>query len=111
MKKLLRSKVVILSIILLALGAWVVGASAQKEGTGTQKKVLIGEIIYNLSQPYQQAHAKNAELYAKEIGVDIIIVDGKGSADTAASAMEDLIAKKVSGIIIQPETQSLSTYR
>jgi len=94
MRRLFRSKVAIIAMTLLVLAAWV--------GAAGPKKVLIGEIIYNLSQPYQQAHAKNAELYAKEIGVDIIIVDGKGSADTAASAMEDLIAKKVDGIIIQP---------
>jgi ribose transport system substrate-binding protein len=66
------------------------------------KKLLIGRIEFDLSMPYQQADAKAFEEYGKSIGIDTIIVDGKSNAEAMASGMEDLISKKVDGIIIQP---------
>jgi len=94
----MKKSLFILSICLVVL----LLSSLMTVNAEEAKKITIGEIIYNLSQPYQQAHAKNAEEYAKELGINIIIVDGKGSTDVAASAFEDLIAKKVDGIITQP---------
>jgi len=67
-----------------------------------QKKLLIGRIEFDLSMPYQQADANAFEAYGKSKGIKTIIVDGKSNAETMASGMEDLISKKVDGIVIQP---------
>ena len=82
--------------------ALVLIAAVSISAQGTPKK-LIGRIEFDLSMPYQQADARAFAEYGKKIGVDTIILDGKSSAEVMANDMEDLISRKVDGIIIQPE--------
>jgi len=67
----------------------------------TQAQV-IGRIFFDLSHPYQQADAKHYEAYAKELGIKALTIDGKASMDEMMSAMDNLIAQGVHGIIVQP---------
>lgn len=67
-----------------------------------EKKLVIGEVIFNMNQPYQQAHAAQFESYCKSIGVEPIVVDGKSDAQVIANGIDDLISKGVDGIIVQP---------
>ena len=104
--------IIFLLISLLTISASFVFADGRK-GEG---EILIGEVIYNLSQPYQQAHAQNAELYAEELGIDIIIVDGRGSADVAASAMDEAVrlameqARKGDIVLLSPACASFDWF-
>ncbi len=66
------------------------------------KKYVFGRVIFDLSHPYQQADAKWFEKYCQEMGAEAIIMDGKSSAEVMTKCVEDLIAKKVDGIVIQP---------
>jgi len=97
-----RLTIVFVAVVLIFSGYSIIAAGGKDKAAPGEEGILIGEVIYNLGQPYQQAHAKNAELYAEELGIDLIIVDGRGSSDVIISAVEDLIAKGVQGIIIQP---------
>lgn len=65
------------------------------------EKLLIGRIELNLAMPYQQADASAFQAYADKLGVEVVILDGKSSPTTISSSMEDLIARKVDGIIVQ----------
>jgi ABC-type sugar transport system substrate-binding protein len=88
----MKKRVLFVVIALMVLGALSIGA---------QSKVL-GRVIWDLSNPYQQADARWFQTFAKEKGYDVIIIDGKNDADTMTKAVEDLIARKVAGIVIQP---------
>ena len=89
---------------------WVLGlalavlATVSLSATGTKEpsKMVLGRVSFDLRHPYQQADAKWFETFAKEKGIDVITMDGKASAEAMTKATEDLIAKKVSGIVIQP---------
>jgi ribose transport system substrate-binding protein len=59
----------------------------------------IGYVYLTLAHPYYQAHSKQVQEYAKELGFTLVERDGKFDAAVQASAMEDLIAQKVDGIV------------
>jgi ribose transport system substrate-binding protein len=63
------------------------------------KDLKIGYIYLTLEHPYYQAHSRHVQQYAKELGFTLVERDGKGDAAVMASAMEDLIAQKVDGIV------------
>lgn len=70
--------------------------------TPSGDKIVLGRVSFDLSQPYQQADAKAFEEIAKAQGVEVITIDGKADAETMINAVDDLISKGVSGIVIQP---------
>ncbi len=72
--------------------------AAQASGKAI-KDLKIGYIYLTLEHPYYQAHSKHVQDYAKELGFTLIERDGKQDAAVQASAMEDLIAQKVDGIV------------
>ena len=59
----------------------------------------IGYIYLTLAHPYYQAHSKQVQEYAKELGIELVERDGKIDAAVQTAAMEDLIAQKVDGIV------------
>ena len=76
-------------------------AGGTADGEKKETELTIGRIELDLAMPYQQADAAAFEAYGEEKGVGTIVLDGKSSPETIASSMEDLIAKKVDGIIVQ----------
>lgn len=62
-------------------------------------KLKVGYIYLILEHPYYQAHSRHVQEYAKELGFTLVERDGKFDAAVQASAMEDLIAQKVDGIV------------
>ena len=86
-----------LIVVLLAAVA-VVTMAADKP-----KKLLIGKIPITLAASVHQADVKWEAQYLKEkYKGDYTYIDGKGDATITNTAMEDLSAKNVSGIIINP---------
>lgn len=77
-------------------------ATKPAQAAAPEKKIVVGRIMFDLSHPYQQADAKNFETYLQSQGVETVIIDGKSAPDVMANAMQDLVAKKVSGIVVQP---------
>ena len=63
------------------------------------KGLTLGVIYLTLEHPYYQAHSKHTQKYAEELGITLVEIDGKADAAVMASAMEDLIAQGVDGII------------
>ena len=81
----------------LALFALAIGSLS-----AASNKPVLGRVIWDLSNPYQQADAKWFQTFAKEKGYDVVVIDGKNNAEVMTKAVEDLIAMKVAGIVIQP---------
>ena len=87
-----------LALALSVLTTVSLGATGAKENS----KPVLGRVIWDISNPYQQADAKWFTTFANQAGYDVIVIDGKNNADIMTKAVEDLIAKKVAGIVIQP---------
>jgi ribose transport system substrate-binding protein len=61
--------------------------------------MTLGVIYLTLEHPYYQAHSAHTQRYAEELGLTLVEIDGQADAAVMASAMEDLIAQGVDGII------------
>ena len=97
----MKRKVFLVAIVLL-LAAALLSAT----GANEKKKRVIGEVFWGLHDSYQQAHQKAAADYCKQLGYDFIPMDGQMKPEVQAAAMEDLIARKVDGIICQAYDQA-----
>jgi ribose transport system substrate-binding protein len=78
------------------------GRGGQQAGGGSESKITIGRVVFDMSHPYQQADNAFSQARAKELGVNYIYLDGKSDVEAQANGVSDLISRKVSGIIVQP---------
>ena len=74
-------------------------AAEAPEGMIDTEDLTLGVIYLTLEHPYYQAHSGHTQRYAEELGLTLVEIDGKADAAVMASAMEDLIAQGVDGII------------
>lgn len=89
--------IVIISVFLVILMAGSV--------FGEDRRLVIGQVFWGLHDSYQQAHQVAAAAYLQELGIDFIPMDGQMSPEVQAAVMEDLIARRVDGIICQAYDQ------
>ncbi|QGP91966.1 Periplasmic binding protein domain protein [Neomoorella glycerini] len=104
-----NAKWVLLTLVVALLVALIVGCGqkqASNSGTSgpqqaqqTQKKLKIGYIYLTLEHPYYQAHQKWTQKWAKDMGIDLVELDGKMDAGTMTNQIENLVAQKVDGIV------------
>jgi ABC-type sugar transport system substrate-binding protein len=101
MKKTLLLLILVVLMLILPAVMYAEGKKAEEE-----KKKVIGEVFWGLHDSYQQAHQKAADDYCEELGFDFIPMDGQMKPEVQAAAMEDLVARKVDGIICQAYDQA-----
>lgn len=75
------------------------GSSSSASAT---KKFTIGIANQQESVTFPAAIAKGAKAQAAKLGIKVIDLDSKGDQATQASQVQDLIADKVSGILLVP---------
>jgi ribose transport system substrate-binding protein len=76
---------------------------AQTEGAAkTDKKVIIGLTVQNLSNPFFIAMSKGAADSAKSHGAEVITVSADGDLAKQTAQIEDFITRKVSMILLNP---------
>jgi ribose transport system substrate-binding protein len=71
----------------------------------TKKQLVIGQVFWGLHDSYQHAHQVQTAKYLEELGIRYIPMDGQMKPEVQTAAMEDLIARKVDGIICQAYDQ------
>lgn len=74
---------------------------AAEEGTTGEGKT-IGFVISTQTNPFFVTMKEGAEAKAKELGVELVVVDAQDDAAQATAGMEDLITRKVDLIIVNP---------
>ncbi|MBP7079397.1 MAG: D-ribose-binding periplasmic protein precursor [Synergistetes bacterium ADurb.Bin155] len=62
----------------------------------------LGVVISTLNNPFFVTLKDGAEEKAKELGVELVIYDAQDDSAKMTSSMEDLIQKKVGGILVNP---------
>lgn len=76
-------------------------SDANDKGDGGEDQIVIGDILYN-TDAYQIAQQKQMQKYADSLGVKMIFVNQEGQGTNAPNLMQDLLARGVDGIIMQP---------
>ncbi len=77
-------------------------APAAAPTTATAKKLTIGVIVPTLDAQFWNRYVDFMKQGAAELGVDLITLNADNKADQMAKYLEDLVAKKVDGIIFVP---------
>jgi len=90
-------------LLALVVAVGIVSGCGIRKGSSKSGKIVIGKVPITLNSAVHQSDDKWEAQYLKEkYGADFIDIDGKADATVTDTAVEDLIAKKVSGIIINP---------
>jgi ribose transport system substrate-binding protein len=102
-------------VVKLALAGAVVGvlaacttvdstSSGQSTSGSTPKQVVIGLSNQTMAVTFPVGLAKGAQQEADKLGVKLVVLDSKGDVQKQGSDIQDLIAQKVSGILIVPNS-------
>ncbi|XCP85466.1 D-ribose ABC transporter substrate-binding protein [Roseburia hominis] len=78
------------------------GGSSDKKGESKEGNGSIGFSVSTLNNPFFVTLSEGAEAKAKEVGVDMTVVDAGDDAAKQASDIEDLISKNISVLIVNP---------
>jgi ribose transport system substrate-binding protein len=93
------------AVVLLAACTTVNPASSGQSSSGTTpKQVVIGLSNQTMAVTFPAGLAKGAQQEADKLGVKLIVLDSKGDVQKQGSDIQDLIAQKVSGILIVPNS-------
>ncbi|WP_455381525.1 sugar ABC transporter substrate-binding protein [Salinispira pacifica] len=92
-----------IATIVVALSVMFVGAvvaSGSKEATGAAKEVRVAFMVHDLGNPFWATQAKGATDMAKQLGVQLTVIDLHVDPAKEVSTWENLITSKVDGIMI-----------
>ncbi|WP_432664290.1 ribose ABC transporter substrate-binding protein RbsB [Wukongibacter baidiensis] len=95
MKKVL----ILLMVAMLVVGALAGCAAPKEEKVETTK---VGLVISTLNNPFFVTLKEGAEVKAKELGYELIVLDSQNDPGKEYSNVEDLLTKDVSVILINP---------
>lgn len=110
MKHPIKAGALLVSVASVSLALSACGASTPSptaagtagSGSAAGKSLTIGLANQQESVTFPAAISKGAQAKATELGVKLIILDSQGDQAKQASQVQDLIAQKVSGIILVP---------
>ena len=71
-------------------------------GDGSAKKLTIGCVVPTLDAEFWQRLVPFMESCATTLGVELVIVNANNSADELSRGIDDLVARKVDGLIMVP---------
>lgn len=97
MKKVLSLLLVLLMVFAL------VACTSEEAPTGTDSETkTVGFVISTQSNPFFVTLKDGAEAQAKELGIELIVLDSQDDSTKAAANMEDLITRGVDLILLNP---------
>ncbi|TKA10916.1 sugar ABC transporter substrate-binding protein [Actinacidiphila oryziradicis] len=92
---------------LLLLSACGSGSSPGDGGSGSGKKLVIGDVLFD-TDAYQIAQQKQMQKYADSLGIKIIFENQQGQGTKAPDLMQALQTRGVDGIIMQPANANVA---
>ncbi|MFP3577985.1 sugar ABC transporter substrate-binding protein [Arthrobacter sp. SIMBA_036] len=81
-------------------------ASAPQGASGGAKPKKIAVLLYSQSFEFMVALGQGIKDKAKELNVDVTLLDAKGDSSTQISQIQDQLAKGVDGIVLSPNNSS-----
>lgn len=95
-----KSLVLLVSVLLLVMSF--AGCTSQEPAVEETEQVTIGFAVSTLANPFFVTMKDGGEAKANELGVEMITLDAQDSVENQISQVEDLIAREVDVIIINP---------
>ncbi|WP_019133147.1 ribose ABC transporter substrate-binding protein RbsB [Peptoniphilus obesi] len=102
-------KKIIVSLLVLVLAMGIVGCNKDNAANNTastggtaEGTTTIGFVVSTQTNPFFVTLKEGAEAKAKELGVELIVLDAQDDSTKAASNMEDLITRGVDVIVVNP---------
>lgn len=106
----MKKKIFLVLIVVLFIFSGCTSASYNTANSNNKKSdITIGIIYKTLDAPWFKEEGKAAKAQALKMGAkDVIIIDSKMNPDVYLSALDNLITRKVSGILVCVPDQKLS---
>lgn len=92
-------KIIALLLVLILVVASLAGCQTKEETSGSQKLALI---VSTLNNPFFVTLKEGAKAKAKEMGVELIVLDSQNDSARELSNVEDLLTQGVDLILINP---------
>lgn len=92
------------AVAILAACSTSSAATTSKAAATPQKQIVIGISNQTMASTFPVALAKGAQEEADKLGVKLIVLDSQGDVQKQGSDMQDLVAEKVNGILIVPNS-------
>jgi ribose transport system substrate-binding protein len=80
--------------------------SAAQEASGGNKTKKIAVLLYSQSFEFMVALGQGVKDRAKELGVEVTVLDAKGDSSTQISQIQDQLAQGVDGIVLSPNNSA-----
>ncbi len=87
-----------------AILALLTGCSAASSASTPAAQIVIGLSNQTMAVTFPVGLAKGAQAEADKLGVKLVVLDSKGDVQKQGSDIQDLVAQKVSGILIVPNS-------
>lgn len=98
-----KVKITFLSVLILILMVSGYACASGTSEAGGKGQIVIGATMQGLNAPYVVSVKKHLEAYAATMpNVKLIVVDGQTDPNKQVSQIENFIAQKVNGIILNP---------
>ncbi|WP_300366586.1 D-ribose ABC transporter substrate-binding protein [Brachyspira sp.] len=95
-------KKIILIILLLSVFMFSCGSSGGNNNSSTERSLSVGLSVSTLNNPFFVTLSDGAKAKAKELNINLSVVNASDDTAKQASDIEDLISKKVQVIIVNP---------
>ena len=89
----------------IALSGCGAPSAAQEASDGTKTK-KIAVLLYSQSFEFMVALGQGVKDKAKELGVEVTVLDAKGDSSTQISQIQDQLAQGVDGIVLSPNNSA-----
>jgi ABC-type sugar transport system substrate-binding protein len=94
----LRRVVAMLCGIVLVFAAAACGSDSSS-GSGGKKEIVIGSVVPTLENPFWQRYVAFQKQAASQLGFKLVVVDGQNDGTKMLNAAQNLISRKVDGLI------------
>jgi ribose transport system substrate-binding protein len=94
-----------ISAAAIALSGCGAPSAAQEASDGTKTK-KIAVLLYSQSFEFMVALGQGVKDKAKELGVEVTVLDAKGDSSTQISQIQDQLAQGVDGIVLSPNNSA-----
>ena len=81
-------------------------SSSPQDASGAPKPKKIAVLLYSQSFEFMVALGQGIKDKAKELNVDVTVLDAKGDSSTQISQIQDQLAKGVDGIVLSPNNSA-----
>jgi ribose transport system substrate-binding protein len=92
------------ALVALLAGCSTTGSTTTSATTPAPKHVVIGLSNQTMAGTFPVGLAKGAQAEAAKLGIKLVVLDSKGDVQKQGSDMQDLVAQKVNGILIVPNS-------